>query len=92
LRPSLKTSFIQLSLAAKKHAEFVKARGRHYSNEAEAMKVCSPRYPEVGASFNPLPQRARKLMVEEEEELEKAANDVPMDEHPTKVNGVKHGV
>jgi len=25
--------------AAKKHAEFVKARGRHYSNEAEAMKM-----------------------------------------------------
>ena len=28
-------------LAARKHAEFVKARGRHYSNEAEAMKVCN---------------------------------------------------
>lgn len=28
------------SLAAAKHAAFVKARGRHYSNEAEAMKVC----------------------------------------------------
>ena len=26
-------------LAAAKHAEFVRARGRHYSNEAEAMKV-----------------------------------------------------
>jgi len=25
--------------AAAKHAEFLKARGRHYSNEAEAMKV-----------------------------------------------------
>jgi protein phosphatase inhibitor 2 len=25
--------------AAAKHAEFVRARGRHYSNEAEAMKV-----------------------------------------------------
>ena len=29
------------SLAAAKHAAFVKARGRHYSNEAEAMKVCT---------------------------------------------------
>lgn len=29
------------SLAAAKHAAFVKARGRHYSNEAEAMKVRS---------------------------------------------------
>ena len=26
-------------IAAAKHAAFVKARGRHYSNEAEAMKV-----------------------------------------------------
>lgn len=26
-------------LAAAKHAEFVRARDRHYSNEAEAMKV-----------------------------------------------------
>lgn len=26
-------------LAAAKHAAFVRARGRHYSNEAEAMKV-----------------------------------------------------
>lgn len=25
--------------AAAKHAAFVRARGRHYSNEAEAMKV-----------------------------------------------------
>ena len=28
-----------IGLAAAKHAEFVRARGRHYSNEAEAMKV-----------------------------------------------------
>ncbi|KAF9226865.1 hypothetical protein BS17DRAFT_776252 [Gyrodon lividus] len=27
--------------AAAKHAAFVRARGRHYSNEAEAMKVRS---------------------------------------------------
>lgn len=26
-------------VAAAKHAAFVRARGRHYSNEAEAMKV-----------------------------------------------------
>ena len=30
--------------AAAKHAAFVKARGRHYSNEAEAMKVRALRY------------------------------------------------
>jgi hypothetical protein len=28
-----------LSSAAAKHAAFLRARGRHYSNEAEAMKV-----------------------------------------------------
>jgi hypothetical protein len=28
-----------LFVAAAKHAAFVRARGRHYSNEAEAMKV-----------------------------------------------------
>lgn len=28
-----------IRLAAAKHAEFLRARGRHYSNEAEAMKV-----------------------------------------------------
>jgi protein phosphatase inhibitor 2 len=32
-------------LAASKHAAFVKARGRHYSNEAEAMKVCNLQHP-----------------------------------------------
>ena len=30
-----------LHTAARKHAAFVRARGRHYSNEAEAMKVRS---------------------------------------------------
>lgn len=29
-------------VAAAKHAAFVSARGRHYSKEAEAMKVCMP--------------------------------------------------
>lgn len=31
--------FFYCGLAAAKHAAFVRARGRHYSNEAEAMKV-----------------------------------------------------
>jgi hypothetical protein len=30
---------LTMRLATAKHAEFVRARGRHYSNEAEAMKV-----------------------------------------------------
>ncbi len=32
-------SLFRFSLAAQRHAEFLRARGRHYSNEAEAMKV-----------------------------------------------------
>ena len=32
-------TFLSKQLAAAKHAAFVRARGRHYSNEAEAMKV-----------------------------------------------------
>ncbi len=31
----------RIGVAAAKHAAFVRARGRHYSNEAEAMKVRS---------------------------------------------------
>lgn len=31
--------FLFCGLAAAKHAAFIRARGRHYSNEAEAMKV-----------------------------------------------------
>lgn len=33
---------VDLGLAAAKHAAFIRARGRHYSNEAEAMKVSIP--------------------------------------------------
>ena len=32
-------SLFTFFLAAQRHAEFLRARGRHYSNEAEAMKV-----------------------------------------------------
>ena len=40
-RARLLDSTDEFFLAAAKHAAFVKARGRHYSNEAEAMKVCT---------------------------------------------------
>lgn len=60
--------------AVKKHAAFVKARGRHYSNEAEAMKRA----------------RALMDEDEEEiSNLEKRAEDIPMAER-AKVNGAKH--
>jgi len=63
--------------AAAKHAAFVKARGRHYSNEAEAMKRA----------------RQLMEDEDETDNLDKGAEDVSMEEHPlpTKVNGVKHG-
>lgn len=37
-------SIVFCCIAAAKHAEFIKARGRHYSNEAEAMKVSVHRH------------------------------------------------
>jgi hypothetical protein len=40
-RVAPKADFYGLLSAAEKHAAFIKARGRHYSNEAEAMKVHS---------------------------------------------------
>jgi len=59
--------------AAKKHAEFVRARGRHYSNEAEAMKKAQKLLEEENSS---------------EEDVSKSA-DVDMEggEGPS-VNGV----
>ncbi|KAF9651738.1 hypothetical protein BDM02DRAFT_3110199 [Thelephora ganbajun] len=64
--------------AAAKHAAFVKARGRHYSNEAEAMKRARQLIDEDE---------------EEISNLEKDSEDALMEEPPlpTKVNGVKHG-
>jgi len=62
--------------AAEKHAAFVKARGRHYSNEAEAMKRA----------------RQLMEDEDETSSMEKGSEDVSMGERPlpTKVNGVKH--
>jgi len=36
---SILDRLLMVGKAAAKHAAFVRARGRHYSNEAEAMKV-----------------------------------------------------
>jgi protein phosphatase inhibitor 2 len=38
---SMREMYLFACTAAAKHAAFVRARGRHYSNEAEAMKVSS---------------------------------------------------
>jgi len=63
--------------AAEKHAAFVKARGRHYSNEAEAMKRA----------------RELMEDEEDTSSLDNGSEDVSMGEHPlsAKVNGAKHG-
>lgn len=58
--------------AAKKHAEFVRARGRHYSNEAEAMKKAQKLLEEENSS---------------EEDVSKSA-DVDMEGEGPSVNGV----
>jgi len=62
--------------AAAKHAAFVKARGRHYSNEAEAMKRARELMEDEDDTTTP----------------DDGSEDVPMEEPslPTKVNGVKH--
>ncbi|KZT71495.1 hypothetical protein DAEQUDRAFT_724010 [Daedalea quercina L-15889] len=72
---------------AAKHAAFVKARGRHYSNEAEAMKKAAKL----------MEQDEEEL---EDEEVESASIDHSIDEDslmstdeevPVKVNGTVHG-
>ena len=41
MRIHTKGVMTEVCLAVAKHQAFIKARGRHYSNEAEAMKVCA---------------------------------------------------
>jgi len=63
--------------AAAKHAEFVRARGRHYSNEAEAMKVARQLMDEEEDSSSAVDKDS--------------AVDVSMGEEPlSKLNGVTH--
>lgn len=86
------------SLAQAKHEAFIKARGRHYSNEAEAMKVSSPTLLFRLTRLMVLIQMAQKLIDEEDDEAEEEEtngvvdDDVSMDgDEPPKVNGVVHG-
>lgn len=59
-----------------KHAAFVRARGRHYSNEAEAMKVISSpsqsdlTYISNRSSYFIFLQRAAQMMDDEDEDEE----------------------
>ena len=76
-----------IDVAAAKHAEFVKARGRHYSNEAVAMKVRSlpHRWHAVLTSL----KMAAKLMAEEDDDEAEGEEEreVPPVPPMPKVNG-----
>jgi hypothetical protein len=83
------------SLAAAKHAAFVRARGRHYSNEAEAMKVFLFIYFLLCLCLTILvEQRAAKLMEEEDEATpDTESGDISLENRgPSQmiVNGVVH--
>lgn len=66
--------------AAAKHAAFLKARVKHYSNEAEAMKVHhhKPDLPKL-LKRNSIPQKAQQLMVHDDDQEE--SQDGPKDEY-----------
>ena len=72
--------------AAAKHAAFVRARGRHYSNEAEAMKVFCANILVFIIGSLVIFQRAAKLMDDEDDETADSEN-TPSDDEPFKVNG-----
>jgi protein phosphatase inhibitor 2 len=78
-----------LSIAAVKHAEFVRARGRHYSNEAEAMKVYLIPVM-IFMRLTSIFQRAQQMM-EDEDDSEVPEDDDPMNHYPgpPALNGIK---
>jgi protein phosphatase inhibitor 2 len=94
---ALSTHHPSTPLAAAKHAAFVRARGRHYSNEAEAMKVGR----EFFVVFTPAELRTQraKSLIDEEEDTESVASvdpsaetdsqDITMEDE-VHVNGVVH--
>ena len=67
--------------AAARHAAFVRARGRHYSNEAEAMKVFIMSL-HISFTLPSLLKRAQQLMAEDDDEndAEGAAEDTNEEE------------
>ena len=84
-------------IAAAKHAAFVRARGRHYYNEAEAMKVRCPLISYRSVFFNTILQRAKKLIEEEDDDDNNTNHHDDTESHMSvdsetevKVNGVVH--
>ncbi|TFK55648.1 hypothetical protein OE88DRAFT_1652059 [Heliocybe sulcata] len=79
MRPAVLTAG-WLCIALVKHRAFLKARGRHYSNEAQAMKVrcfsiCDCFWPIDLSMF----QLAAKLMAEEDDDEEAGETDSKAD-------------
>ncbi|KAI0775898.1 hypothetical protein BD413DRAFT_255444 [Trametes elegans] len=70
--------------AAKKHAEFVRARGRHYSNEAEAMKMAKKLMEEEDEDVASVAESAEHTDVSVDED------SVMDDEGVVHVNGIAH--
>ncbi|KAI0371565.1 hypothetical protein BV20DRAFT_978909 [Pilatotrama ljubarskyi] len=69
--------------AAKKHAEFVRARGRHYSNEAEAMKMAKKLMEEDDEEVSSVAESHTDTSVDEDSVMED-------DDGPAHVNGITH--
>lgn len=59
--------------AAAKHAAFVRARGRHYSNEAEAMKV-RRRLISYRCSLSDMDNQRAKQLIDDEDDDDSSAN------------------
>ncbi|KAI0329556.1 hypothetical protein GY45DRAFT_1324845 [Cubamyces sp. BRFM 1775] len=70
--------------AAKKHAEFVRARGRHYSNEAEAMKMAKRLMEEEDEESSSVAEQTDTTSVDEDSVMDE-------DDGPSgRVNGIAH--
>ncbi|KAG8900906.1 hypothetical protein FRB99_005675 [Tulasnella sp. 403] len=72
--------------AAAKHAAFVRARGRHYSNEAEAMKRAAQLMAEEDDEEESSAQERDTTGDEEPDSVEQEASDSPQEDVPSKPN------
>lgn len=80
--------------AAAKHAAFVRARGRHYSNEAEAMKRAAQLMAEDDEDEESSAQEKEPTADTEEgdgnEPMDDSTSDSAAEASPAKLNGIVH--